>query len=425
MRILIFLSILFLGKDILWAQDAWIEVIKQLKHKDPALRIAAAQTLGENGVKTAVWWLIEALKDEEEPVRLAVASALKKITHLKEDPGIDYKKWISWWNKEGVKRFYPFEVLRKEDIEPLRKELDELRNITTALKFKIKHASRNIRTAVIVISVVGFLFLMVIIYFAALASSKLKSWKETIKQADFFVKKSEEITARTDKIIDELESKKLEIAQFFSKQREESQNEVERFTELLQTNLEHRMREILVELREKAEGELNHSFGELKVQIEHEIRKMLSEFKEKSEKYLKEKEDALKDYIESHKMFIEGSFYAINGKFDKALKEFNKLLSLHPKHFLALVNKGNVLKELSRYEDALEAYQAALEISPEDPSLLYNIGSVYAILKRKDKMLQYLAKSFQNDGEYKDEALNDLTFKEYWNDPAFKDLLEI
>ena len=33
-------------------------------------------------------------------------------------------------------------------------------------------------------------------------------------------------------------------------------------------------------------------------------------------------------------------------------------------------------------------------------------------------------RAIANDGEFKDEALNDAAFRDYWNDPAFKDMAE-
>ena len=51
-------------------------------------------------------------------------------------------------------------------------------------------------------------------------------------------------------------------------------------------------------------------------------------------------------------------------------------------------------------------------------------AATYALLKQKDKMLETLSRAIANDGEYKDEALNDAAFRNYWNDPAFKDIAE-
>jgi hypothetical protein len=39
-------------------------------------------------------------------------------------------------------------------------------------------------------------------------------------------------------------------------------------------------------------------------------------------------------------------------------------------------------------------------------------------------MLDALGQAVASDSEFKDEALNDSSFREYWNDPAFKDLAE-
>lgn len=73
---------------------------------------------------------------------------------------------------------------------------------------------------------------------------------------------------------------------------------------------------------------------------------------------------------------------------------------------------------------ALKELQQSLEHSPESPSLLYDIARTYALMSRKDRMLEFLEKSISIDEKYKDEALNDEAFKEFWDDRAFKDLAE-
>jgi tetratricopeptide (TPR) repeat protein len=85
---------------------------------------------------------------------------------------------------------------------------------------------------------------------------------------------------------------------------------------------------------------------------------------------------------------------------------------------------GTAYRELMRYDEALEAYQKAIELDPEDPSSYYNMAATYARLRKRDKMLETLNLAIKNDGEFKDEALNDPAFRDYWNDPSFKDLAE-
>ena len=77
-----------------------------------------------------------------------------------------------------------------------------------------------------------------------------------------------------------------------------------------------------------------------------------------------------------------------------------------------------------RNTSLIESYQKALELSPNSPVALYNLAATFAVLRRKDKMIEALSRAIANDGEYKDEALNDPAFREYWNDRAFKDVAE-
>jgi len=533
--ILVAIVIFLLYPLSIFAQDDYTGVINTLRDKDPNNRVAAANILGLNGVKTAVWALIQTLNDENEPVRIAALKALEQITHIEQSPGLDYKKWMEWWEASG-KSIYSIEALKdqkfklledgikklggdiellkkeqgiklsedptkklseylkqfedsvkklsedidtlkrdprvklledstkklSEDIETLKKEggikplEDSIKKLTeyietlkeqikplensakelTEEQKRIKSESVNIEGRIrgvesriqlymAAIAVVAILFILVTIYFTGVASSRLKSWKETIKQAEFYIKESEEITKRTDKILDELEGKRAEIMEFVSKVKEESQSDVERFSELLETNLEHKMRETMMGLREKAEKEVEQTLGELKTQVEHEIKRIMADYKDKNEKDFKTREAEFTREVEVNLLFIEASFYFMNGKPAEALKHYNKLLAIKPNHYVAWTNKGTILRELGRYEEAIDSFNKASELAPDDSSIYYNVAATYAKMRRKDKMLVNLTRAFQNDGEYKDEAINDISFREYWNDPAFRNLTEV
>ncbi|MBI4231656.1 tetratricopeptide repeat protein, partial [Candidatus Peregrinibacteria bacterium] len=113
------------------------------------------------------------------------------------------------------------------------------------------------------------------------------------------------------------------------------------------------------------------------------------------------------------------------GRYEDALKLYKRVLMLKPDNYLAWNNQGNVLKELRRHDEAIDSFERALMLSPDSPITYYNMATIYAKLHRKDKMLTSLSKAFQLNGmDYKDDALNDPSFKEYWNDSAFKNLTE-
>lgn len=398
------------------AQGGYMEgLIKQLKDPDARARGNAAFLLGKEGdnAKSAVRYLIETLNDSSEAVRSEAAEALEKITKANKAFGKDKVAWEKWMETEGKEHFatslyFP----TKEEVNKLREDLDA--------------AKQSQQLLVIFIAVVGLLFLGVIIYFTSVGSSRLKMWKETIKQADAYIKESAQITKRTDRILDELESKKTEILEFFTKMRADKETEIERFSELLEQNIEHRLREAEMGLREKAEKEIDQTLSELKAQVNLEIKKMMAEHRDVMDGDLKVKGSEFSKEAESQTLFLQASFYAMNGKYEDALKQYRKLHALKPNHYLAWTNVGNIHRDQSRFDRALEAYHKALESAPDSSMVLYNVAATYARMRRKDKMLESLRRAFQNDGdEYKDEALNDPAFKDYWSDPAFKDLVEV
>lgn len=410
---------------ILLAQD---ETIQQLRDKDEVVRENAARICGRKGFKTAIPYLIELLaEDKYERVRTASVDSLEILTG-RRDLGADYKKWKDWWTNEGSKEF-PATILTKQEIkdilDPHVRQLNtEITQVREDIKKDVDRAKTEIRMLSFFVAGIAIFFVVIMIYFVGHVSSKLKEWKDFMRQAEHYVNKGEEITRRTDKVLEELDSKKTEIFDFAKKQREDLQTEIERYTDLLQENTEHQLREEVMGLRQKAEKELEQTLGELRMQVEHEIRRGAGGYKESLEKEFQLQRERFLQEVQVHTLFLEASFFTIHGKNDDALRQLKKLVAIRPEHHLAWLNLGNVYRELLRYDESLEAYNHALTIAPNDSRILYNIAATYARLKRKESMLETLARAVANDGEYKDEALNDAAFREYWNDPQFKDLAE-
>lgn len=52
------------------------------------------------------------------------------------------------------------------------------------------------------------------------------------------------------------------------------------------------------------------------------------------------------------------------------------------------------------YEDALEIFSSALETQPEDPKLNYYVGLCHHFLEHRDKALDYLRRSVEEEPEF-------------------------
>jgi tetratricopeptide (TPR) repeat protein len=391
--------------------------INNLRDVNATVRRNAISTIAEKRIESAIRPLIDLLaRETDDSVRNAAVEALERLTGARGN-GPDFMKWQKWWEEEGKKRFGTAnfsESSINQRVEAKIKEVDD----------KTREAKNENRILSITVAIIATAFVLVMIYFVGHVSSKLKEWKELVRQAGVYIEESQQITKRTDRVLEELEAKKLDILEFVKKLKEEKEAEIERFSDLLQQNTDHKLREEVMELRQKAEKELEETVGQLRQQIEMEVRRMGGDQKEKLDKDFFSQHDRFKKEVEAHTLFLQASFAHSHGKPEEALKIYRRLVALKPDHQVGWEKMGTAYRELMRYDEALEAYQKAIELDPSDPSSYYNMAATYARLRKRDKMLETLNLAIKNDGEFKDEALNDPAFRDYWNDPSFKDLAE-
>lgn len=81
------------------------------------------------------------------------------------------------------------------------------------------------------------------------------------------------------------------------------------------------------------------------------------------------------DDIEAHLQI--GIILARIGDYDEAMKYFDKIVSLDAKHAAALNNRGNLLMIDDKYQEAVKAYKAAAEASPQDAQIMVNLARAY------------------------------------------------
>lgn len=419
MKLLLVLAVLLLRQS---------EDIQDLQHKNAAIRKAAAVKLGLKRDTRAVWYLIEGLKDADPEVRDACHVSLQQITGQKMDP--IYKMWKDWWDEEGSKRYGNADV--KEDVARGKVEIQKMvDDATTRIREDLREVRRDmgdtqgkVNIVLIGVIIVAVFFVGLMLYFAVHVGSKIKEWKELVKQADFYIKESRVVTERVDKILDELEKKKTELLEFYKKLKEGAEEEISRYSDLLQQNSDHRLREEVMELRQKAEKELEQTLSELKNALDHEMRKIAGSHKERIDREVKEEFAQFQKEVKAHSLFLEATFYFTNHRYDDAIFAYRKVLELRPDHYIAMIQIGDVYREMMKYDEAIEHYEKALKIAPNDTRACYAMAAAYAKKKDKKRMIEFLGLAFKDDGEFKDEALNDPAFREFWNDPEFKDLAE-
>jgi eukaryotic-like serine/threonine-protein kinase len=85
-------------------------------------------------------------------------------------------------------------------------------------------------------------------------------------------------------------------------------------------------------------------------------------------------------------LIIAGMLYRLNGQYEKALKQYDRLLELNPKDIVwASYNRGRIYSYQGRYEEALAELEKGRKVEPEHPLIKTFIASVLMNQGRVDE----------------------------------------
>ncbi len=87
-------------------------------------------------------------------------------------------------------------------------------------------------------------------------------------------------------------------------------------------------------------------------------------------------------------------------------------------------SQGLALFFMKDYEQALVAYDQGLKRDKYDGVLWYNKACTYAKQHKKQEMITHLKRAIQLRERFREEAPEDTDFKNYWQDPAFVQVLK-
>ncbi len=105
-----------------------------------------------------------------------------------------------------------------------------------------------------------------------------------------------------------------------------------------------------------------------------------------------------KPALEGANLYL-GMAYIHNSQFAASIEPLKKAIALNPKLRLAYINLGESYNELGKDEDAVQVLQHAERVFPDDPEVLYSLGSLYyrLMFKTYGKMAQVAPNSYRYD----------------------------
>jgi len=104
------------------------------------------------------------------------------------------------------------------------------------------------------------------------------------------------------------------------------------------------------------------------------------------------------DLGDDAKVHVElGNIYANKGMYDQALEEFQKAVEINPNNFVAHNNIGIIYRKKGQLENAMEEYRKALRVNPNYPLTYNNIGNIYLDRGQYDTAIEYYSKAVNLD----------------------------
>ncbi len=94
-----------------------------------------------------------------------------------------------------------------------------------------------------------------------------------------------------------------------------------------------------------------------------------------------------------------GMAYIHNSQFAASIEPLKKAIAINPHLRLAYINLGESYNELGKDEEAVDVLQRAEKVFPDDPEVLYSLGSLYyrLMFKTYGKMAQVAPNSYRYD----------------------------
>jgi len=92
------------------------------------------------------------------------------------------------------------------------------------------------------------------------------------------------------------------------------------------------------------------------------------------------------------------------GKFDEAIKCYDKALEIYPEDDITWNNKGFALNSLGKFDEAIKCYNRALEINPTSPEAQCNKEDALSNLRIQET--RQLDKAKEKIQKWKDEGYN-------------------
>jgi len=101
-----------------------------------------------------------------------------------------------------------------------------------------------------------------------------------------------------------------------------------------------------------------------------------------------------------HNFTIMGRIYRREGKYEKAIEAYTAAIDLSPEKANNYYNRGNIYVDLKEYDKAVEDYSKVIELEPKDDDAYSSRGYCYRKLGNYDKAIKDYTKAIELNPEF-------------------------
>ncbi len=129
--------------------------------------------------------------------------------------------------------------------------------------------------------------------------------------------------------------------------------------------------------------------------------------------------------LPDHALYLKGQCLRELGRFREALDPLWQAAQRSPDNISIWLALGWCYKRTGKLDRAIESLEEALAAEPNDALVHYNLACYWSLAKNKRQALSYLARAFKLQDEYRNLVAEETDFDPIRDDPAFQALLRV
>lgn len=131
------------------------------------------------------------------------------------------------------------------------------------------------------------------------------------------------------------------------------------------------------------------------------------------------------DRQSGHILFLRGEALKELGRFQDAIEPLRQASEVAPSRIPTWLSLGWCYKRVGRIDLAIESLEEAISVEPREALVHYNLACYWSLAGNKRRALQFLAQAIELDEAYRDRVGGESDFDPIRNDPAFRALTSV